>query len=79
MGEHDEVTPHPARYARHPLPKGEGCFLTSAAPSPAKDMCNDQRQPRRGAIRMAGTEKSTFRRLTRGPLTCWGCEGRSAG
>ena len=26
MGEDDEVTPHPARYARHPLPKGEGCI-----------------------------------------------------
>jgi hypothetical protein len=24
MGEHDEVTPHLARSARHPLPKGEG-------------------------------------------------------
>jgi hypothetical protein len=32
MGEHDEVTPHLARSARHPLPKGEGCisdFATS--------------------------------------------------
>jgi hypothetical protein len=48
-------------------------------PCPAEDMCNDQRQPRRGAIRMAGTEKSTFRPLTRGGLTCWGCGGRSAG
>jgi|GEM_PF-1494159 hypothetical protein len=26
MGEDDEVTPHPARSARHPLPKGEGCI-----------------------------------------------------
>ena len=26
MGEHGVVTPHPARSARHPLPKGEGCF-----------------------------------------------------
>jgi hypothetical protein len=24
MSEHDEVTPLPARSARHPLPKGEG-------------------------------------------------------
>jgi hypothetical protein len=27
MGKHNQVTPHLARYARHPLPKGEGCFL----------------------------------------------------
>ncbi len=24
MGEHYELTPHPARSTRHPLPKGEG-------------------------------------------------------
>jgi hypothetical protein len=24
MGRHNQVTPHLARYARHPLPKGEG-------------------------------------------------------
>ena len=26
MSEHDEVTPHLDRSARHPLPKGEGCI-----------------------------------------------------
>jgi hypothetical protein len=31
-----QVTPHPARYARHPLPKGEGCYLMCSwcQPSP---------------------------------------------
>ena len=37
-----QVTPHPARYARHPLPKGEGCLLTSGPPCPAEDMGNGQ-------------------------------------
>jgi hypothetical protein len=32
VGQHDQVTPHPARYARHPLPEGEGCFATSPSP-----------------------------------------------
>jgi NADH-quinone oxidoreductase subunit M len=35
-------TPHPARYARHPLPKGEGCFPTWVPPCPAEDTGNDQ-------------------------------------
>ena len=30
MGRHNQVTPHLARYARHPLPKGEGCVSTLA-------------------------------------------------
>jgi NADH-quinone oxidoreductase subunit M len=37
-----QVTPHPARYARHPLPKGEGCFPTWVPPCPAKDVGNGQ-------------------------------------
>jgi hypothetical protein len=35
---HDHVTPHPARYARHPLPKGEGpaCYICYGAPENGK-------------------------------------------
>ena len=38
MGEHDEATPHLARSARHPLPKGEGCISDFGAPCPAEDV-----------------------------------------
>ena len=38
MGEHDEATPHLARSARHPLPKGEGCISDFGPPCPAKDV-----------------------------------------
>jgi hypothetical protein len=37
-----QVTPHPARYARHPLPRGEGCHPTWVPPSTAGDIGNDQ-------------------------------------
>jgi NADH-quinone oxidoreductase subunit M len=37
-----QVTPHPARGARHPVPKGEDCLLTWVAPCPAEDMGNGQ-------------------------------------
>ena len=32
VGEHNEVTPHLARSARHPLPEGEGCISDSGCP-----------------------------------------------
>ena len=32
MGEHKEVTPHLARSARHPLPRGEGCTSDFGSP-----------------------------------------------
>ena len=38
----NQVTPHPARYARNPLSKGEGCFPTWVPPCPAEDTGNDQ-------------------------------------
>jgi NADH-quinone oxidoreductase subunit M len=38
----EQVTPHPARYARHPLPKGEGCLLTWVPPCPDTDMANGE-------------------------------------
>ena len=36
MGQHNQVTPHLARYARHPLPKGEGRYsmCSCCQPSP---------------------------------------------
>jgi len=36
MGEHNEVTPHLARYARHPLPRGEGRTSEFGPPRPAQ-------------------------------------------
>jgi len=42
MGGHDEVTPHLARSARHPLPKGEACTSDLGPPCPAGDMSKDQ-------------------------------------
>jgi hypothetical protein len=41
MGEHDEVTPHLARSARHPLPKREGSISDFGSPCPAEDMGRD--------------------------------------
>jgi len=32
MGQHNQVTPHLARSARHPLPKGEGCVSDFCPP-----------------------------------------------
>jgi hypothetical protein len=43
MGEHDQVTPHLARSARHPLPKGEGCASDFGSLCPAADMGKDQK------------------------------------
>jgi hypothetical protein len=42
MGEHDEVTPHLARSARHPLLKGEGCISYIGCLCAAEDMGKDQ-------------------------------------
>jgi hypothetical protein len=36
MNEYEEVTPHPARYACHPLPKGEGYISDLGRPCPAE-------------------------------------------
>ena len=38
MSQHKQVTPHLARYARHPLPKGEGWVPDFGPMRPAEDV-----------------------------------------
>ena len=48
--------PHPARYARHPLPPGEGCYLFCFQPSPlgrgwtAPGVLTSRRGPGEGSV-----------------------------
>jgi hypothetical protein len=45
MGRHSHVTPHLARYARHPLPTGEGYVSDFCPLCPAQDTGKGQAKP----------------------------------
>ena len=56
MVEHDEASPHLARFARHPLPKGEGDDCDFWSLYPAKGTGKDQGGG--GGNGVVGTESS---------------------